>query len=868
MTERRPRRSGFRKVSASKTRPSDPEALFKDLRKTPGVQYLWSHQADILRKYDEDYSDKRDVALELPTGTGKTLIGLLIAEYRRRKFDERALYLCPTRQLASQVGDHARAYGIEARVLLPRGYEGLNDFHLGNAVGVSTYSAIFNTNPRIEEPKTIVLDDAHAAEDYIASLWSVSISRRAMGDLYRRCLRLLESKMEEAFVESMLDDDASPDLRARVDMLPHPRFSELAGEIRGLLDEGLDERDDQRYPWSMIRGHLHACSLFVSWQELLLRPLVPPTLTHPPFEGANQRVYMSATLGEGGELERITGVPRIERIPAPKGWDKQGSGRRLFLFPNLSMGEGDVEEATVLAAKESGRVLALTPTAAAASAVRERFSSRGMTVLSSGDVGESLDPFTSRTNVALVLANRYDGIDLPDEACRLLVMEGLPAGTNLQERFLLTRLGADSLLRDRLRTRFTQGAGRCCRNDSDFAVVLAVGQRLLDFCAKRENRSGMHPELQAELEYGIENSYDLDPEGLLELLRLFHEQGEEADVADQDIRELREQAQKVSDPVAEALMEAAPKEVSFVYDLWRKDYLGALEKARGVSDALTGGRETAAYRAWWHYLAGSAAWMAGQERNDQDLLAKAREFFGRAARASKSVSWFAELSREVDPSVRPSPSDIRAARACESVFRTLSGLGFHSRRFDRKMMELAELIGRDDHSSFERGLEIMGRLLGFDSSRPSDEEGAPDGVWLLGDSLAIAFEAKSDEDPGGAISINAVRQTSTHSNWVRNNRHVSTNAEVVTVLVSPRTRIKENAAQNAGNIYYVHIDELRELAERLEATLRRIRSRTSETEREAAMEIIHEEMDRADMLATTLLTFLKSKQLQTLPLSG
>jgi len=198
MTEHRPRKSGFRRIRASTTRPPDPETLFKYLRKAPGIQYLWSHQADILREYGQGYSNKGDVALELPTGTGKTLIGLLIAEYRRRKFDERALYLCPTRQLAWQVGAHARAYGIEARVLLPCGYEGLNDFHLGNAVGVSTYSAIFNTNPRLEEPKTIVLDDAHAAEDYIASLWSVSISRYELGTLYRRFLRLLEPEMEEA----------------------------------------------------------------------------------------------------------------------------------------------------------------------------------------------------------------------------------------------------------------------------------------------------------------------------------------------------------------------------------------------------------------------------------------------------------------------------------------------------------------------------------------------------------------------------------------------------------------------------------------------------------------------------------------------
>lgn len=46
---------------------------------------LWSEQADVLRIYAETHVDDHDVALELPTGSGKTLVGLLIAEWRRLK---------------------------------------------------------------------------------------------------------------------------------------------------------------------------------------------------------------------------------------------------------------------------------------------------------------------------------------------------------------------------------------------------------------------------------------------------------------------------------------------------------------------------------------------------------------------------------------------------------------------------------------------------------------------------------------------------------------------------------------------------------------------------------------------------------------
>src|ERR1700755_1414015 len=86
--------------------PDDPESLFRDLRKKT-VPGLLSHQADLLRRYLAAHTAHSDIALQLPTGSGKTLVGLLIAEWRRRKYSERVVYLCPTRQLVNQVAEEA-----------------------------------------------------------------------------------------------------------------------------------------------------------------------------------------------------------------------------------------------------------------------------------------------------------------------------------------------------------------------------------------------------------------------------------------------------------------------------------------------------------------------------------------------------------------------------------------------------------------------------------------------------------------------------------------------------------------------------------------------------------------------------------------
>src|SRR5260221_8101012 len=148
-------RRGFKLGVTTDIRPSDSESLFLDLKRDPKIQFLWSHQSDILRAYAHDekhYEQQADIALELPTGTGKTLVGLLLGEYRRRKYNERVIYLCPTRQLAHQVGLDAIQYGIQSRVLLAPDYTDINDYLQGNAIGITTYSSLFNTHPRIKDP--------------------------------------------------------------------------------------------------------------------------------------------------------------------------------------------------------------------------------------------------------------------------------------------------------------------------------------------------------------------------------------------------------------------------------------------------------------------------------------------------------------------------------------------------------------------------------------------------------------------------------------------------------------------------------------------------------------------------------------------
>lgn len=855
----------FKLSSTPSTTYADAEVLFRDLKnRDPKIQHLWSHQADILREYHKSV-DKLDVALELPTGAGKTLVGLLIAEWRRLTLKQRVAYLCPTRQLAHQVGQKAAEYGIKAHILVgqqsqyPAGK--FADYASGNAIAITTYSGMFNTNPRIDRPETIVLDDAHAGENYIAKMWSLTISRFENKTLFDQVVDLYAAELPDYLAGNLKDDNTSSYQQHSVELLPAPKFLQNLQALSDLLDAST-QNSELSYSWQLLRNRLPACCVFFSWSEILFRPWLPPTRTHIPFISAKQRIYMSATLGAGGELERITGVPSIHRIPVPQGWDKQSTGRRLFVFPDHSFSASEYENwlTNLLDSKE--RSLVLTPHGLALRSFVDTMTKFGLThkILSAKDVEETLDPFTTASDVILALTNRYDGIDLPGDTCRVLVVYELPTAVNLQERFLWSKLNLTAVLKDRIRTRITQAVGRCTRNSTDYAVVLMVGDTLFDFCVKHENRADLHPELRSEIDFGLDNSEQQKIEQLTALIDLFLNRGADWDEAESDITKRRDETINPMPSYVSVLRSVVHLEVEYQYDLWREDYTAALDKATKIIDKLSGD-ELAGYRALWNYFAGCAALQLGNITKDDNLIRTASDRFTRASQAVRTVSWFARLAHQFEPEpTAESQSQHLTVLASEFINNYLTTLGTVGARFDKAMTEYETLIKDNDAKKFDRALTELGKVLGFDADKPKDD-GAPDSIWRIGGGHVLLFESKSDETPQDKISIRTCREATGHYNWERSRPFFTQNAKLYSIVITPRTVLDKAAVPYADNLYYQPIDAIQQLFREADACLRLIRSKSPDLETEQRIQLIQTELARGKLTPETIIKRLTSTRL-------
>jgi len=230
----------FKKRVSKLSSPESPEELFLDLRKRDhSIEHLWSHQADILRDYNSNHINSENVAVELPTGSGKTLVGLLIGEYRRIVNKERVLYLCPTRQLVHQVHEKSKQYGIKAHAFIGKKNEyppeEFNQYVNGEAIAISTYRSLFNINPHFNDPNIIICDDAHGAEQYIASMWSMNINRFDNSDIFWKIFSLFDGILPTEFCDIMHNDNPALPRKLIVEKVPTPLFVDYLDQLRGCL---------------------------------------------------------------------------------------------------------------------------------------------------------------------------------------------------------------------------------------------------------------------------------------------------------------------------------------------------------------------------------------------------------------------------------------------------------------------------------------------------------------------------------------------------------------------------------------------------------------------------------------------------------
>lgn len=806
----------FKKLSINNALIESPEELFGDLRNRK-VQGLLSQQADMLRAYLKNESCS-DLALELPTGSGKTLVGLLIAEWRRRKYKQKCLFLCPTSQLVNQVAEQAQEkYGIKTVVFTGSKAKystvDTSKYESCETIAITTYSSLFNSNPYFKDADVLIFDDAHSAENYVSSCWCIEINDYGKtSSIFEQIKDLIMDKIDDnerlRFLHKM---DDSIDLQ-HISKLPMPFFLDILNDLYRIL-ETCTPGTDLQYSWQMLKNNLHACNLYFSSSRFLLRPFIPPTENFLPFINAQRRIYMSATLGEGGDLERIFGKTKITRIAAPKNYEKQGIGRRFFIFPMRMWEKEDAIVKTIDWIKKVPRTLILCPRDKDVKDIQEHIDNNdsfvNYSIYNAKDIETSKKDFISSSNAIAILANRYDGIDLSEDECRYLIINELPEATNLQEKFIISKLNSPLLFRERIKTRLIQALGRCTRTANDWAMVCILGEKLNQYLLSPQKTKMLPVELQAEIKFGIEQSSPDEnfEQNINENIDAFLAQNTDWEEANDYIIQIREKMQKTSDEDIKILEEIASQEIKYINSLWNKDFNQALSIAIDIYTQLSN-ENLRGYKGLWVYMAANAAFLA----NNKD---KARELYNKAGDIIKNLGWLKKISScmEVD---KLSDEDFYISNMLDNIEMYFNKCGYiEKQKFAKHIGTIINKVQSKNSKIFEQGQVEIGQLIGLQALN-TEESGATDPIWILTPRLGLIFEDYTDtKETTQELSKKKVLQSSGHINQAKQTHKEFNNVKFSTIVCSGTTKLHPTAVAQAENLYFVSIEEFRDFSEKV-----------------------------------------------------
>jgi len=724
----------FTKKLASKkvSKVSDPIELYKVLDRASDKGPLRPSQDAILREWNATGRGQRDVIVKLHTGQGKTLVGLLMLQARLNEGNGPAVYLCPNNYLIEQTCEQARQFGIatcQAEPDLPE------TFLTSEQILVTSVQKLFNglTKFGLERNSvavgTLLMDDAHACADTIREQCKIRIDTSDAA--YQALRTLFAAELEQQGVGTYADI-----CNGKYDALlpvPYWVWRDRESDVAAILSAASD-RKSIKFAWPLLRNMLAHCQCVVSGTSIEIEPQIAPLQSFGSYWKAEHRIFMSATVTDDAFL--IKGLRlRPSTIVAPLLYSHESwSGEKMVLLPSVINPLLDREAIVAkFAPKDARRRYGVVGLATSFKNTAD-WEAYGAKVATTETVWKDIDGLRKGSyEQTTVLVNRYDGIDLPDDACRILVVDGKPYSESLVDLYQEDcRPASDTTLMRLVRT-IEQGMGRSVRGEKDYSVILGIGPDLTRALRDQHSRSYLSSQMATQIEIGLEvagyakediaTGVDADTafSGLIRQC-LGRDEGWKAFYA--------EHMEKVEPRGAnKRLLDIYAAELEAEELFMAGDYSGAVQRIQKLMD---GHKFDASDRGW--YLQIMARYSYPLDRTEFNRLQLAAHGANRMVMKPPQGLKVTKLSV------------ISQGR----VERIAQWIRDHN-DYAQLDVALADILGRlvfgVKADKFEQALDELSRALGFAGERPDKEwKEGPDNLWALDDANYIVWECKDEVD--------------------------------------------------------------------------------------------------------------------------
>lgn len=757
---------------------TNPIEIYDSLDRRSIAGPLRPAQHKILTQWFESRKDEKDLIIKLHTGEGKTLIGLLILQSKINSGNGPCLFICPNKYLVQQVRRDARKFGISYCSIgednsLPNEFVDGEKILITHVQKVFNGKTIFGLGNDYIPVENVILDDSHACIDSIRNTFTINLDNEHSA--YKELLELFRDALPEQGEGTFLEIE-NGDYNSFLP-IPYWNWIDKSEEVLQILSNYRDELSIM-FSWPFIKDSIKNCQAFISGQNIEISPIHIPIEKFSSFHKSSQRILMSATTQDDSFFIKGLGF-NSDAIKNPLDNPSQiWSGEKMLIIPSLVDDSLDRDKMVNILAKPSEKNYGVVSLVASFNKSLT-YKSLESIVPKSNEITAAVDHLKKgKFRQTVVFANRYDGIDLPDETCRILVIDGRPYFYSLSDRYEESnRINSDSI-NIKIAQKIEQGLGRSVRGEKDYCLILIIGADLIKFIKSSRTNKYFSPQTKKQIELGMEIAQMAADE--------VTNDNEPFEVVKSLMRQSLQRDEGWKEFYREEMNKIQPNDSSSkIYDvltLERKaavlNYAGDYEKASNLIQQIVDNHcEDESEKGW--YLQIMARYKYLQSKNDSNTLQK---------------SSFLKNNELLKPSEGITYKKLEYVNENRTK-RILEWIETH-KNFEELMLSvegvLSDLEFGTTAEKFEAALKELGLMLGFLSERPDKEfKKGPDNLWCGVGNQYIIFECKSEVNvERQEINKHEVGQMNTHCGWFENQYN---QAPVKRILIIPTKNVSYHA---------------------------------------------------------------------------
>lgn len=737
---------------------TDPKEIYATLDRTGAAgPTLRPSQQVVLDDWYQKHRKDKDVIIKLHTGEGKTLVGLLLLQSKINMNEGPCLYIAPNKQLAQQVTKDADKFGIKYETI-PQDINMLPiDFKSGKKLLITYVQKVFNgktifgLDRQSVDVNTILLDDSHACIEAIRSSFTLRIKRDC--SLYKDLLNLFRDDLKHQGPGDFLQIENSSRSSALL-QIPYWAWLDKLDEVQQFIYDYVTDSEDSGlyFAWPLLQNSLDICSAFVTSAGMEIVPDCSMIQRFNSFTGAKQRVMMSATTQDDSFFIKGLGISKEAILSPLTNKANRWSGEKMILFPTLID-----ESLNSQAIREWVCNITMPGVVVLVSSFQQTafYESRGCIVANNSNMEQVLTGLTNKAiNHPVVFVNRYDGVDLADDRCRLLIIDSLPYFDSLSDRYEQSCREFSDQIYTKIAQKVEQGIGRSVRSEKDYSVIIIIEDELVHFVKGAKSQRYFSKQTAKQIEIGddVTDSVKEEMTGAKPIKAFVGVIGQ-CLKRDENWKQYYDEQMGAIELCNEdhPYLDVIEKEYQAECALYKKDFKTAYDQYQEIVNSNTNLQE----KGWYQQLLAKCMWHI-QRTGYEKIQNKAHDnnnYLLMPINAPYKKTGFIQTS------------------SMEQIIRKIQSFNEYFEFKIEVERILSCLIIGVSANKFERAVQDLGNLLGFESTRPDKQyKSGPDNLWHYSNNHYLLFECKSEKMQNSVeITKDEIGQMSNHIAWFKDN---------------------------------------------------------------------------------------------------